>query len=805
MKKSLVGLLAAVLFLAGPVLGANQLILNGFFSLNPPSTDWEFDQGLQTNGIVFEPGYLIMGNAPGSVQQVVGQVVTIPTNTLAAQLSFVWSGTSTDGKNGGAFRALIASPAFDTAYTNLMLVQNGNFSSSTTNFNLVGFAGQTVEVAFTGQVEVGADNTSFHLTDVSLLAYNSNDIPANDFFTNAAPLTRSGHAVAYGNNVLATTEPGEPLIAAKRSGHSLWWYWDSPSNGLAAIDTIGSSFDTAIAVFTGDSITNLTPITSDVSGGSDSRVQWSIANNTTYYILVDGIDGESGNVQLNLSAGPDVTPPTVVIKSPAANATVTNSTLMVQGTASDKTAVSQVRVQLINSGGTNQMQIATGTNTWSATLTNLLSGTNMLPGTNTIIVEAIDAYQNSTTISRVVNYIPVSPLTLTISGTGTVSPVLTNTLLDVGTNYTLTAKAGPGQVFSNWSGGVTSTTPTITFAMQNDMALEAIFVPTPFPPLTGVYQGIFAGSPIGHTNSGFFSGTVTSSGGFTAKVILAGKSYPMSGQFSAGGDATATIVRKGLPTVTAQLEMDMSGGGISGIISDGSFFSRFDAQRAMTNAAALVGNYTVLIPGVDFDQSKPGGYSYGTVTVTATGGLTFAGELADGTKVSQKTSVLADGTWPFYIPLYSGGGSIFGTMTFSNQPESDITGQVNWFKLQQGKAKFYPAGFAISTNAVGSLFTNASPVLNFKFGSVVVYGDPIASNITNQVVLGTSNHVTNDSPNALSLTITTTTGTFKGSVLDQNSNKTIPFNGVLLQKQNFGGGFFLGTSESGNVIFYSEF
>ena len=51
MKKSLVGLLAVVLFLARPVLGANQLIVNGFFSLNPPSTGWEYDQDLRPTAL----------------------------------------------------------------------------------------------------------------------------------------------------------------------------------------------------------------------------------------------------------------------------------------------------------------------------------------------------------------------------------------------------------------------------------------------------------------------------------------------------------------------------------------------------------------------------------------------------------------------------------------------------------------------------------------------------------------------------------------------------------------------------------
>ncbi len=798
-SKSLVGLLAALLLLARPVLGVTQLIVNGDFTADDPAFDWNYLLGPQTNGILFQPGFVSMGNSTSAVQQVVSQSVIIPPDTLAAQLSFVWSGTSTDGKNQGGFRALISSPGFDLSYTNLMFEPNGNISPTLTNFNIIGLAGTTVGVSFEAILQNGAGNTSFHLTDVSLLAYNSSDIPANDNFANAAQLTRNGLTVAFGNNVLATTELGDPLIAANRSGHSVWWFYDSPSNGLAAIDTSGSSFKTALGVFTGTSITNLTPVATNVSGSNNSRVQFSITNDTTYYVLVDGINGESGNVQLNLSSGADVQPPTVVVKSPLANANVTNSTLVVQGTASDNTAVSQVQVQLVNAAGTNQVFIATGTNTWSATVTGLL------PGTNTIAVVAFDPHSNATpAITRVVNYTPVSPLFLTISGTGTVSPVLTNTLLNVGSNITLTAKAGPGQVFSNWSGSVSSTSPTLTFTMQNNMMLQATFVPTPFPSLTGVYQGIFSMFPTEHTNSGFFTGTVASSGAFTSKVIIAGKSYSMSGQFSAGGDATATIVRKGLPTVTAQLTMDMNGGGISGTFSDGSFDSRLNAQRAMTNAAALAGNYTILIPGVDFTQTEPGGFSYGTVTVTSTGALTFAGELADGTKVSQKTSVLADGTWPFYIPLYSGAGSIFGTMTFSNLAASDITGPVNWFKLLQPKAKFYPQGFVNSVEAVGSLFTNASPVLNFNLSTVAVYGDPLGSGITNQVFLGASNRVTNNSPNALTMTITTKNGTFKGSVVDPNSGKPVSFTGVLLQKENFGGGFFLGTSESGNVIFGTE-
>ena len=54
------------------------------------------------------------------------------------------------------------------------------------------------------------------------------------------------------------------------------------------------------------------------------------------------------------------------------------------------------------------------------------------------------------------------------------------------------------------------------------------------------------------------------------------------------------------------------------------------------------------------------------------------------------------------------------------------------------------------------------------------------------------------STNKTSLTFTLPTGLFKGSVTNANP-KTISFNGVVLQKQNLGCGYFLGTNQSGRV------
>jgi hypothetical protein len=42
---------------------------------------------------------------------------------------------------------------------------------------------------------------------------------------------------------------------------------------------------------------------------------------------------------------------------------------------------------------------------------------------------------------------------------------------------------------------------------------------------------------------------------------------------------------------------------------------------------------------------------------------------------------------------------------------------------------------------------------------------------------------------------------FTGSFVNPESAKTVPINGVVLQKQNTGAGFFLSTNLSGQVFF----
>jgi hypothetical protein len=92
-------------------------------------------------------------------------------------------------------------------------------------------------------------------------------------------------------NVAATKETGEPNHAGNAGGTSVWWNWTAPASGTATIMTANSSFDTSLGVYTGSSVSALTPIASnnDVSGSDKtSTVVFSAVGGTTYRIAVDG-------------------------------------------------------------------------------------------------------------------------------------------------------------------------------------------------------------------------------------------------------------------------------------------------------------------------------------------------------------------------------------------------------------------------------------------------------------------------------------------------------------------------------------
>ncbi len=810
MRSKLAVLLAAIGFLFGrESFGATELIVNGGFESS--SAPWVGVGSLTSVPIVTNPlnahsgnSYLSLGSQNGPAVQGVFQTVTIPTNTLFARYSYFLGASSGDIAGSETFAALVVTTnATQTVLATLDTEGNTTAAYQPFVFDLTSFAGQTIEIAFQDNMSTAGVGvlSFFAVDDVSLLSFTSNDIPANDFFTNSATLVTTSNITALATNILATKEPGEPKHDGITGGHSVWWNWTAPSNGVVTIDTSGSTFDTILAVYTGTSVSNLTQVAAndngDPRGAGASLVKFSVTTGTQYQIAVDGKNGATGVAQLNLAFSADTKDPTVTISSPKNKSQVTSSTVMVEGKATDNLAVALVQYRLENAAGTNDFQDADGTNTWTATVTGLI------PGPNTIRVVAFDTSGNESAAAvSTVTYIVTSPITVTISGGGTVSPNLNGQSLAVGNTFTMTTKPSAGQVFSNWTGSIISTSSKLTFTMESNMVLQANFTPNPFIPVAGVYQGLLF-DPNGpeHESSGFFNATVTSSGSFSAKLTIGGKAASLSGQFSAGGFASNSIVVKGAAPISAQLQLNMTGGGITGTFANGAWTAELNAGRTITANVPQAGKYTLLIPGFADGVGHPGGDSYGTVTVTTAGAVTLAGVLADGTKLSQKANVLANGQWPFYVSLYGGNGSILGWLTLSKGGTNDISGMVDWFKLPQAGGKLYPGGFTNGTEAVGSVFafTAGVPVLNIPAGQLWLANGNLASSFTNGITIDSASKVT--STNTLvKVTITTSTGLFKGTVPDPAGGKPISVNGVVLQNQNFGGGFFTGATQTGRVF-----
>jgi hypothetical protein len=260
--------------------------------------------------------------------------------------------------------------------------------------------------------------------------------------------------------------------------------------------------------------------------------------------------------------------------------------------------------------------------------------------------------------------------------------------------------------------------------------------------------------------------------------------------------------------VTLQLDLSHGSDVVTGTVGDGSSWTAgLIGDRAVydgrTSIAPQLGQYTMIVPGTSSASTVPGGDSFGTVAVDRMGKIRLVGTLADGTKTSQAVTISKSGDWPLSVPLYSGQGSLLSWLSFTSATGSGLSGGVVWIKPATPRAKYYPSGFTVSLAAIGFRYTppaRGNNVVPFSNGSLVLSGSDLALNLTNSIAIGANNRVTSDGANKLSLTFSSSLGSFSGRTLNSGTGKPIVFSGVVLQTTNIARGFFLGTSQSGEVI-----
>ncbi len=133
-------------------------------------------------------------------------------------------------------------------------------------------------------------------------------IPANDDFANATEiiLNGEGEASVTGTSTQSSMEDDEPglNLSAVGGGRTVWWKWTATESAYMQVTTMGSSFDTLLGVYTGDSLGLLRErgTNDDVEDGvvRTSEVRFTALAGVTYYFQVDGWSGYEGHVQLNL-------------------------------------------------------------------------------------------------------------------------------------------------------------------------------------------------------------------------------------------------------------------------------------------------------------------------------------------------------------------------------------------------------------------------------------------------------------------------------------------------------------------------
>jgi len=518
-------------------------------------------------------------------------------------------------------------------------------------------------------------------------------------------------------------------------------------------------------------------------------------------------------VQILMLDNPDATRPKVAIAFPAANGSVTTTDVTVSGTASDNVGVSSVQVYL----NSEAPRVAIGTNNWSISLTGVAAGTNSL------VAEAIDKAGNRSQVARSFFHSLRSPLTLQIVGNGTVTGQANGALLEVGRGYLLVAQPAPGYLFGGWTGTLQRSSASLPFLMQSNMMLTALFVTNRFPAVKGTYNGLFYdNNQVEQQSSGFLSLTVGNLGAYTAKLLMNGKHYRFRGSFAPDGGETNFVFRPETNSLLVRLALELTGGTdrltgvvtndqITSIVTNGGWSADLMADRALfnarTNPAPLAGKYTMIIPVDPDSPTGPGGDGFAKVTINPNGAIALGGCLADGTKAVQKVPISKTGYWPLYVPLYRGQGAILSWVFFdTNQPATDFSGLLNWFKQGQLTAKYYPGGFTNEPNIAGSRYTPPSTnrVINVTNASVLFSGGNLTADFANDVTLSLDNKVLNTSSNMLTLTIQKPNGLFTGSVTPPGAASSVPFKGAVLQKQDKGAGFCLGTNLTGRVKFLGE-
>jgi uncharacterized repeat protein (TIGR02543 family) len=412
----------------------------------------------------------------------------------------------------------------------------------------------------------------------------------------------------------------------------------------------------------------------------------------------------------------------------------------------------------------------------------------------------------NTNLNITAYFAAIGSMTLTIitRGDGTVSPNLNARNLKAGKGYTLRAIAKSGNVFSNWTGSITTNKNLLTVKMQFSMVLQANFIPNPFLPVKGTYNGLFiTTNGVTEQTAGMLRGLIVSQRGtYSGTLLFNGGNHAISGAFNLSGQATNHILRpasQGGPLVAEMtLNWNDSPPQVTGTVSGTTWVANLIADPATSGLPAA--EYTMLIPPDTNNappDSSPGGDGYALIAQNLST-TRITGALADGTAFSQSMPVSQTGYVPIYVNLYGSKGLLLGWINLTNASGMSLA----WVHPTV-RSGLFPGAFTSTNQIALSPWTNPPANSALPTNLVVVEttnNTPVqTNNFTITITNGTLDFGKLSGPaTPLNGSIAPKTGLLKVT-FGSGASKTTGYGVTLLNGTN-GGGYFLTKTNAGAVI-----
>jgi autotransporter-associated beta strand protein len=302
------------------------------------------------------------------------------------------------------------------------------------------------------------------------------------------------------------------------------------------------------------------------------------------------------------------------------------------------------------------------------------------------------------------------------------------------------------------------------------------------PEMGGTYNGLVEmdpavrealsgfGNALVQSRDGLVRLAVTSTGGFTGTLQMAGMRQVLTGVFLQDGTAvfgagqsaaeSLELLKKSGSDVWSlgflKLRWVEAERRIVGVVADGrgsgTRLAEMSAEMAVythrPNPAAPLknvpekllgvldrGNYTAVfgaMGGNGLEASEyPAGAGVATLKLSKAGLVTLVGRLADGTAVSYSNALSGQDEWPVYVPLYGNRGYLVGAVRFDTaQTATDAAGLLDWYRPSGVTAlRNYPEGWS---NGIGLAFKASKYVVPARGAATTVLGlSPVGTGLSN--------------------------------------------------------------------------